>query len=102
MDCNPARNGQAWRWSREGYAKAREVQILNEARQSTGALGSVTELVGGGLPEAARSGVAAVRLLSSAPSFAGRTLATAADAAGLSGFSSAMEGNSVFERMAIY
>jgi hypothetical protein len=34
----------------------------------------------------ARSGVTAARLLSSAPSFAGRTLATAADAAGLGGF----------------
>jgi hypothetical protein len=67
----------------EGYAKGREDQILNDARQSTGALGSVTELVGGGLPEAARSAVSAFRLLSSAPSFAGRTLATAADAAGL-------------------
>jgi hypothetical protein len=47
VDC-AARNGQARRWSREGYAKAREDQILNDARQSTGALGSVTELVGGG------------------------------------------------------
>ena len=40
----------------EGYAKAREDQILNDARQSTGALGSVTELVGGGLPEAVWQG----------------------------------------------
>jgi hypothetical protein len=50
----------------------------------------------------ARSGVTAARLLSSAPSFAGRTLATAADAAGLSRFSDAMEGSSFSEWMAIY
>jgi hypothetical protein len=37
----------------EGYAKAREDQILNDARQNTGALGSATEMLGGGLPQAA-------------------------------------------------
>ena len=69
------------------YAKAREDQILSDARRNTGALGSATDLMGGGVAGGglAQGGVTAARLLSSASSFAGRTLATAADAAGLGG-----------------
>jgi hypothetical protein len=84
------------------YAKAREDQIMGDARHNTGALGTAAELLGGGVAGAglARGGVTAARLLSSAPSLLGRTVATAADAAALGGFSGAMEGNGLFERAA--
>lgn len=84
------------------YAKAREDQIMNDARRNTGALGSATEMLGGGVAAGglASGGLTAGRLLSSAPGLLGRTAATAADAAGLGGFSGAMEGNGLSERAA--
>jgi hypothetical protein len=83
------------------YAKAREDQILSDARRNTGALGSATELLGGGVAGGglANAGVTAARALSSAPSLAGRTLATAADAAGLGGVAGFNEGNSLSDRL---
>jgi hypothetical protein len=71
---------------------------VGDVRHNAGALGTAAELLGGGVAGGglALSGVTAARLLS-APSLVGRTAATAADAAGLGGFSAA-EGNGLFER----
>jgi hypothetical protein len=84
------------------YAKAREDQIMNDARQNTGALGTATELLGGGVAGAglANGGLTAARFLAPDAGIAARAAASAADAAGLGGFSGAMEGNGLQERAA--
>jgi len=53
--------------------KAREDRILNDSRRNTGALGSATELLGGGVAGGclANAGLTTGRLLSSAPGLLG-------------------------------
>lgn len=82
------------------YAKAREDQIMDDSRKNTGALGSVAEMAGGAGAGAglARAGLTAGRFLASNAGLVARTAASAADAAGLGGFSGAMEGNGLQER----
>lgn len=82
------------------YAKAREDQIMGDARKNTGTLGTAAELGGGAFAGAAlaRGGLTAGSLLSSAPSLLGRTAAMGVDGAALGGFSGAMEGNGLQER----
>jgi hypothetical protein len=89
---------------REGYnyAKAREDQIMSDARHNTGALGTAAEFLGGGVAGGglARSGITTARFLSPQPGLVGRTLTSAADAAGLGGVAGFNEGNSLAERSA--
>lgn len=82
------------------YAKAREDQLMGDARKNTGALGTAAEILGGGVAGAglANAGVTAARFLAPEAGLAARTAASAADAAGLGGFSGAMEGNGLQER----
>lgn len=82
------------------YAKAREDQIMGDARQNTGALGTATEVLGGGVSGAglANGGVTAARFLAPEAGLVARSGAAAADAAGLGAFSGAMEGNGLQER----
>jgi hypothetical protein len=84
------------------YAKARGNQILSDARRNAGTLGEITELAGGGVARAglARGVIIAARLLSSQPGIVGRTLSSAADAAGLGGIAGFNEGNSLQDRAA--
>jgi hypothetical protein len=101
------------------YAKAREDQIMGDARANTGLLGSGVEMLGGAvqggaltsglgtlargaggaLEATAQNGLSASRLLSATPGLFGRTAAAAADTAGLGGFAGGMEGNSLSERL---
>ena len=87
---------------REGYnfAKAREDQIMGDARKNTGALGTAAEVLGGGVSGAglASGGLTAGRLLAPEAGLLARTGASAADAAGLGAFTGAMEGNGIAER----
>lgn len=82
------------------YAKAREDQIMGDARKNTGGLGTAAEVLGGGIAGAglANAGVTAARALAPEAGLLARSGAAAADAAGLGGFSGAMEGNGVSER----
>lgn len=82
------------------YAKAREDQILNDARQNTGALGTAAEILGGGVAGAglANGGVTAARMLAPDAGILRRAGASAFDTSALGGFSGAMEGNSIGER----
>lgn len=80
------------------YAKAREDLALNESRKNTGVLGSVAEILGGGVSGAGLASVGAGRLLAPNAGLAARSAASAADAAGLGAFSGAMEGNGIEER----
>ncbi|MDE5451336.1 hypothetical protein GWE18_00400 [Bradyrhizobium sp. CSA112] len=82
------------------YAKAREDQIMGDARKNTGALGTAAEVLGGGISGAglASGGITAARFLSPEAGLLARTGASAADAAGLGAFSGAMEGNGLAER----
>jgi hypothetical protein len=82
------------------YAKAREDLNLDEARKNTGALGTAAEVLGGGLSGAglAKAGITAAHFLAPESGLAARSLASAADAAALGGFSGGMEGNGVKER----
>jgi hypothetical protein len=84
------------------YAKARKDQILSDARRNTGTLGTVTEMAGGGEAGAglARGGITVARLLSSQPGIVGRTLSSAAVAAGFGGIAGFNEGNSLQDRAA--
>lgn len=77
------------------YAKAREDQIINDARQNTGALGTAAEVLGGGVAGGglANGGITAARMLGPNAGILGRTAASALDASALGGFSGAMEGN---------
>jgi hypothetical protein len=87
---------------REGYsyAKAREDQIMGDARKNTGALGTAAEILGGGVSGAglARGGITAARFLAPEAGLLARTGASTADAAGIGAFSGAMEGNGLVER----
>ena len=87
---------------REGYsyAKAREDKIMEDSRKNTGMLGTAAEVLGGGVSGAglASGGVTAGRFLAPEAGLVARSAASAADAAGLGGFSGAMEGNGVGER----
>lgn len=87
---------------REGYnyAKAREDQIMGDARKNTGALGTAAEVLGGGVSGAglASGGVTAARFLAPEAGLLARSVASAADAAGIGAFSGAMEGNGLAER----
>jgi hypothetical protein len=82
------------------YAKAREDAIMDESRKNTGALGTAAEVLGGGVAGAglATAGITAGRLLAPNAGLLGRAGASAIDAAGLGGFSGAMEGNGLAER----
>jgi hypothetical protein len=82
------------------YAKAREDQIMGDARKNTGALGAAAEVLGGGVSGAglASGGLTAARLLAPEAGLLARTGASAADAAGLGAFTGAMEGNGLAER----
>lgn len=82
------------------YAKAREDQIMGDARKNTGALGTAAEVLGGGVSGAglASGGLTTARFLAPEAGLLARTGASAADAAGLGGFSGAMEGNGLEER----
>jgi hypothetical protein len=82
------------------YAKAREDQIMGDARANTGWLGTGAELLGGGVAGGAlaRGGITTGRFLSANPGLLGRTAATAADSAALGGVAGFNEGNSLSER----
>ena len=82
------------------YAKAREDQIMGDARKNTGALGTALE-IGGGVGSGiglARGGATFGNMLRPEAGLAARSLASAGDAAALGGFSGAMEGNGLAER----
>ena len=83
------------------YAKAREDQIMGDARANTGWLGTGAELLGGGVAGGglARGGLTATRFLPSSPSLLGRTGAMAADAAGLGAVAGFNEGNGLRDRL---
>lgn len=88
---------------REGYnyAKAREDQIMGDARANTGMLGTGVEMLGGGVAGGGLAPYGASRLLSStAPSLLGRTAAFGADSAALGGFAGFNEGNGMADRLA--
>ena len=70
------------------YAKARENQIVNDARANTGLVaGTAAELLGGSVAGGGlgRAGFTTSRMLSSRPGLVGRTLTSAADTAGRGG-----------------
>lgn len=82
------------------YAKAREDQIMGDARKNTGTLGTAAEVLGGVTSGAglARGGLTAARFLAPEAGLLARSGASAADAAGIGAFSGAMEGNGLVER----
>jgi len=82
------------------FAKAREDQIMGDARKNTGLLGTAAEVLGGGVSGAglASGGLTAARFLAPEAGLLARTGASAADAAAIGGFSGAMEGNGLAER----
>lgn len=86
----------------EGYnfAKAREDQIMGDARKNTGITGALTEILGGDVSGAglASGGATAARLLAPEAGLLARAGASAADAGAVGGFSGAMEGNGLAER----
>jgi hypothetical protein len=83
------------------YAKAREDQIMGDARANTGIAGSAAELLGGGVAGGAlaRSGITAGRFLAPNAGLLGRTAATAADAGALGGVAGFNEGNGLSDRL---
>lgn len=82
------------------YAKAREDQIMGDARKNTGLLGDAAEVFGGGVSGAglASRGLTTARFLAPEAGLLARTGASAADAAGMGAFTGAMEGNGLEER----
>lgn len=82
------------------YAKAREDQIMGDARKNTGMLGTAAEVLGGGVAGAglAQGGVTAARMLAPEAGLLARAGASAVDGAGIGAFSGAMEGNGLAER----
>lgn len=82
------------------YTKAREDYLMNKSRENTGALGTATEILGGGVSGAglANGGITAARFLAPEAGLLARSAASAADAGALGGFSGAMEGNGLQER----
>lgn len=87
---------------REGYnyAKAREDQIMGDARKNTGMAGTAAEILGGAASGIGlmRGGLTAARFLAPEAGLLARSGASAADAAGFGAFSGAMEGNGLTER----
>jgi hypothetical protein len=87
---------------REGYnyAKAREDLIMNKSRENTGIAGTAVEALGGAVSAGglAKAGVTAARALPEGANLFQRSLASAADAAGIGGFSGTMEGDGLKER----
>lgn len=83
------------------YAKAREDQVMKDARANTGAAGTAAELLGGGVAGGglANAGLTTSRLLSSAPGLLGRTATSAADAAALGGVAGFNEGSGLSDRL---
>lgn len=83
------------------YAKAREDLRNEDARKNTGWLGTAAEIAGGGLSGAglAKAGVTAGRFLAPEAGILKRAAASALDATALGGFSGAMEGNGLSERL---
>ena len=82
------------------YAKAREDYSLDQSRKNTGMLGTAAEALGGAVSAGglAKGGVTAAGLLPEGAGWLAKTAAGAADAAGMGGFSGAMEGNGLNER----
>ncbi len=82
------------------YAKAREDQIMGDARKNTGLLGTAAEVLGGGVAGAglAQGGITAARMLAPEAGLLARAGASAVDGAGIGAFSGAMEGNGLAER----
>lgn len=83
------------------YAKAREDKIMDDARENTGALGTVAEIAGGagaglGL---ARNGITFARNLAPNAGLLSRSLASAGDSALMSGVASFNEGNGIADRL---
>lgn len=82
------------------YAKAREDLIMDQSRKNTGALGTVAEILGGGVSGAglASGGATFARTLAPEAGLLARSAASAGDATALGAFSGAMEGNGLAER----
>jgi hypothetical protein len=82
------------------YAKAREDQIMGDARKNTGALGTGAEILGGVTSGAglAKGGWTLARNLAPEAGLMARTAASAGDAGLIGAFSGAMEGNGLAER----
>jgi len=87
---------------REGYnyAKAREDQIMNDARKNTGLLGDAAEVLGGGVTGGGltNAGVTASRFLAPEAGVLARSGAMGADSAALGGVAGFNEGNSLEDR----
>lgn len=87
---------------REAYnfAKAREDLIMEKSREKTGLAGTAVEALSGGVSAGglAKAGITAARALPEGANLFQRSLASAADAAGIGGISGAMEGNGLRER----
>jgi hypothetical protein len=83
------------------YAKAREDQIMGDARKNTGMLGDATEMLGGAVAGGglAKAGVTAARALAPDAGIVARSLASAADAAGIGAVSGFNEGNGLNDRL---
>jgi hypothetical protein len=82
------------------YAKAREDQIMGDARKNTGALGTGAEILGGVTSGAglAKGGWTLARNLAPEAGLMARSAASAGDAGLIGAFSGAMEGNGLAER----
>lgn len=83
------------------YTKAREDEIMNQARDNTGALGTAVEIgggVGSGL-KLAQGGVTFARNLGANAGILPRSLASAADSAALGAFAGFNEGNGLTDRL---
>jgi len=100
------------------YAKAREDQIMGDARKNTGVVGTGAEIIGGGVTGAGLAsglgsltrgiggnlvasggpGLTTARFLAPEAGLLARSGASAADAAGFGAFTGAMEGNGLAER----
>lgn len=95
IEDTPSGAGEAY-----NYAKAREDFIMDKSREKTGLLGTATEALGGAVSAGglAKAGVTAARYLPEGANIFVRSLAGAADAAGIGAISGAMEGNGLTER----
>jgi len=82
------------------YAKAREDQIMGDARKNTGVAGTAAEVLGGGVSGAglANGGMTLARFLAPEAGLLARAGASAGDAAAIGAFSGGMEGNGLAER----
>lgn len=84
------------------YAKAREDQIMGDARANTGLAGSAAEMLGGGVAGGglANAGITTARLLGPQAGIIPRVLSGAADSGALGAVAGANEGNGLVERAA--